>query len=55
MPPVSQHSRVHRIPPRVRDSREPPLLIEAGRQNFSSDLPKWEAKYFFARGLTNRK
>src|ERR1700684_1165696 len=36
--PVSQRARVHRIPPRVRDSREPPLLIEAGPGNSSSDL-----------------
>jgi hypothetical protein len=52
--PVSQHSRVHRIPPRVRDSREPPLLIEAGHNRYSSDLQKQEAEYFSKRGWTNR-
>jgi hypothetical protein len=30
--------RVHRIPFRVRDDREPPLLKGTGRQAYTSDL-----------------
>jgi hypothetical protein len=41
-----KHIRVHRIPPHVRDDREPPLLSgETGRIK-SLICPTAEAKYF---------
>src|SRR4051795_11726511 len=46
-----QHIRVHRIPPRVRDDREPPLLVgrDGGAYNF--DLGEMETTIFFQTGL----
>ena len=49
---VKRTDRVHRIPPRVRDDREPPLLWD-GTVRISELI--WvgsEAKYFCKRGLT---
>ena len=48
---VSRSFRVHRIPPRVRDDRDPPLSSgETGRAG-SADLPDALSGIFFARGL----
>jgi hypothetical protein len=46
-------ARVHRIPPRVRDDREPPLC-EAGRGELVEMIcPTGKAEYFSRRGWTD--
>jgi hypothetical protein len=48
---VARRHRVHRIPPRVRDDRDPPLSSgETGRAD-SADLPDMLSGIFYARGL----
>jgi hypothetical protein len=37
---------VHRIPPRVRDDREPPLLWDETAMDIEMFLPNREMKYF---------
>jgi hypothetical protein len=50
---VSRATRVHRIPPHVRDDRDTPLGNEAGRlESIKLFLPNGEAKYFFRKGWT---
>ena len=43
-------ANVHRIPPRVRDDREPPLC-EAGRLGLYADLRFLKIRIFFQKGL----
>src|SRR3982751_421668 len=43
--------RVHRIPPHVRDDREPPLSSGETARAGSADLPDEESGIFFVRGL----
>jgi hypothetical protein len=45
-------ARVHRIPPRVRDDREPPLLRDGMGESIKLFLPNGEAKYFLKEGWT---
>jgi hypothetical protein len=47
--------RVHRIPPRVRDDREPPLQWDGTGQVRKGDLPDGKSGKFFARGLDKGK
>ena len=47
--------RVHRIPPRVRDDREPPLVTGETRGIKSVICPTARAEYFCARGWTVRR
>src|SRR5229473_2339237 len=49
---VSRNSRVHRIPPRVRDDREPPLSSGETGEVKSVICPTAKAKYFCATGWT---
>src|SRR5258708_14321312 len=42
---------VHRIPPRVRDDREPPLC-GTGRRDYISDLVFGKSEYFYKLGWT---
>ena len=44
--------RVHRIPPRVRDDREPPLVTGETRGIRSVICPTARAEYFCAKGWT---
>ena len=44
--------RVHRIPPRVRDDREPPLVTGETRGIRSLICPTARAEYFCAKGWT---
>ena len=44
--------RVHRIPPRVRDDREPPLVTGETRGIKSVICPTVRAEYFCAKGWT---
>ena len=43
--------RVHRIPPRVRDDREPPLLSRRDGANFKSDLGESRMELFLPVAL----
>ena len=55
-PAISFHARrcrVHRIPLRVRDDREPPLLLERDAKILNLIWGQREAKYFCRRGWTN--
>src|SRR6185312_14649644 len=45
--------RVHRIPPRVRDDREPPLVTGETRGIKSVICPTARAEYFCATGWTD--
>jgi hypothetical protein len=47
---VKGAARVHRVPPRVRDDREPPLS-ETGRLIFRIDFSNGKSGIFFASGL----
>ena len=49
---VSRNFRVHRIPPRVRDDREPPLSSGETGEVKSVICPTAKAKYFCKRGWT---
>src|SRR3979411_467561 len=49
---VSRNVRVHRIPPRVRDDREPPLSSGETGEVKSVICPTAKAKYFCAKGWT---
>ena len=46
--------RVHRIPPRVRDDREPPLVTGETRGIIAMICPTGRAEYFYAKGWTAR-
>ena len=50
---VCHACRVHRIPPRVRDDREPPLVTGETRGVKSLICPTREAEYFCAKGWTD--
>jgi hypothetical protein len=52
---VSRNSRVHRIPPRVRDDREPPLSSGETREVKSVICPTAKAKYFCAEVWTGSR
>ncbi len=43
--------RVHRIPPRVRDDREPPLVTGETRGIRSADLPDGASRIFLREGM----
>ena len=47
--------RVHRIPPRVRDDREPPLVTGETGGIIAMICPTGRAEYFFAKGWTARR
>src|SRR5467141_3342880 len=49
---VSRNFRVHRIPPHVRDDREPPLSSGETGEVKSVICPTAKAKYFCKRGWT---
>src|SRR5712664_562197 len=49
---VSRNFRVHRIPPHVRDDREPPLSSGETGEVKSVICPTAKAKYFCAKGWT---
>src|SRR5260370_39729629 len=49
---VSRAATVHRIPPRVRDDREPPLLWDGTAQISELIWVERKRKYFCKRGLT---
>ena len=49
---VSRSSRVHRIPPRVRDDREPPLVTGETGEVVALICPTGPAQYFFEVGWT---
>ena len=49
---VSRSLRVHRIPPRVRDDRDPPLSSGETRKAKSLICPTAKAEYFLRAGLT---
>ena len=49
---VSRNFRVHRIPPHVRDDREPPLSSGETGEVKSLICPTAKAKYFFETGWT---
>ena len=49
--PARRRCRVHRIPSRVRDDRDTPLLPGETAQAGRTDLPDGESGIFFARGL----
>ena len=49
---VSRNFRVHRIPPHVRDDREPPLSSGETGEVKSVICPTAKAKYFRAKGWT---
>ena len=49
---VNRRHRVHRIPPRVRDDREPPLSSGETGEVKSVICPTAKAKYFCAKGWT---
>jgi hypothetical protein len=44
--------RVHRIPSRVRDDRDPPLLPGWDDSRIELSLPVWEAENFSMKGWT---
>ena len=46
----ARRCRVHRIPSRVRDDRDPPLFRDGMARADSGDLPDGESGIFFARG-----
>jgi hypothetical protein len=46
-----EHVRVHRIPPRVRDDRDTPLLVGRDRDGYGSDLGRHGTEISFAMGL----
>ena len=46
---------VHRIPPRVRDDREPPLQRDETVTNIKVIWDKCEAEFFCIRGWTSDK
>src|SRR5271163_794576 len=48
---VNEAARVHRIPPRVRNVRETPLLPGQDAGVFRSDLPDVPSEEFFRKGL----
>jgi hypothetical protein len=50
----ARRCRVHRIPSRVRDDRDTPLLSGRNESRIELSLPGWEAEYFFRRGWTAR-
>jgi len=50
---VSRAANVHRIPPRVRDDREPPLLWDGTARISELIWVVSEAKYFCKRGWTS--
>src|SRR5258706_14782323 len=50
-PLVKRTDRVHRIPPRVRDDREPPLC-GTGPNRYSADLPPPSSKISEIQKLT---
>ena len=50
---VNAPPHVHRIPSRIRDDREPPLLGRDGRI-CRNDLPDGESGIFFETGLDNQ-
>ena len=45
--------RVHRIPPRVRDDRDPPLVTGETRGIIAMICPTGRAEYFRAKGWTD--
>src|ERR1700720_2263534 len=47
-----RHISVHRIPPRVRDDREPPLFRDETAQVLRLIWANREAEYFCAKGWT---
>jgi RHS repeat-associated protein len=47
----ARRCRVHRIPSRVRDDREPPLFRERTIRRIELSLPVWQAKIFSKEGL----
>jgi hypothetical protein len=49
---VIRRHRVHRIPPRVRDDREPPLSSGETGGAIEMICPTGEAKYFCKQGWT---
>jgi hypothetical protein len=49
---VSRAANVHRIPPRVRDDREPPLLWDGTGRISELIWVRLKQKYFCKRGLT---
>src|SRR5229473_3860977 len=51
LPLRAWRSRVHRIPPRVRDDRDPPLLSERDGEGFKSDLGQAGTEIFLKMGL----
>src|SRR3979490_3295254 len=52
---VSRNFRVHRIPPHVRDDREPPLSSGETGEVKSVICPTAKAKYFCAEGWTGSR
>ena len=50
---VSSTISVHRIPPRVRDDREPPL-IGTGRRAYIADLDQARSGIFLQAGLDSQ-
>jgi hypothetical protein len=48
---VRSASRVHRIPPRVRDDRDTPLLVGRDGDGYAGDLGRHGTGIFFAMGL----
>src|ERR1700681_2673491 len=52
---VRSAARVHRIPPRVRDDREPPLQRDGMCESIKLFLPNPEAKYFCREGWTRNR
>jgi hypothetical protein len=55
MPYVLGTLRVHRIPPRVRDDREPPPSVGRDGDGYSTDLQFWKTEYFFVKRWTFQK
>ena len=51
---VSSAPRVHRIPPRVRDDREPPLQRDETVMHMQVIWVKREQEYFCKRGWTGK-
>jgi hypothetical protein len=48
----AQRCRVHRIPPRVRDDRDTPLVEDETAGDIDLIWVKWERKYFLNWGWT---
>jgi hypothetical protein len=48
-----RHIHVHRIPPRVRDDREPPLMWDETAMNIELICVFGKPEYFFERGFTD--